>query len=210
MIHKNAENKFVGVSQSLQFNNRISVAGDFLGLLPPLSQGTTDNTRIGNRVTPRGLLVTMNVYLSPDQTTPPQTVLLPRIFILKNKTIAYQPNLSGLDPTRLLDYGNGEHAFSGTLENYRSPVNTDYYTVVKDIKTQLSMGSVEANGMYIKTYKFWVPCPKVLDYNDGQTYPTNFAPFMCAAFAVGDGSVPTDAYLGITVDWTSTLYYEDA
>lgn len=210
MIHRNMENKFNGTSYAVEFNGVITSSGDAYGLLPPISTGTSDNARIGNRITPRGLLVTCSVYCTSDQSTPPQTVLLPRIFVLKSKAISYQPNLTGWNYLKLLDHGQGEHAFDGTLMSYRSPVNTDAFTVVKDIKTQLCMGSVEQNPNYIKHFKFWVPCPKVLEYNDGDTFPQNFAPFLCLGFATGDGGVPTDGYLGVSMDWTTTLYYEDA
>lgn len=209
ILHRNAENKFIGYTTSLAHNNLITT-GDAHGLLMPLVNGTTDNTRIGNRIFPRGLLVTMTIYINPGATTPAHTVILPRILVLKSKAINYQPNLTGVNFQKLLDFGNGEHSFDGYLADYRCPINTDNFTVIKDIKTSLSLGTYEQNGQQCKTFKFWVPVPKVLEYNDGDQFPQNYAPFICFGYAIGDGTVPTDAYLGVTYDWTSTLYYEDA
>lgn len=209
LIARNAETKLVGITHSAQHNNRINTPGDAYPLLPPLSQGTGDNDRIGNRITPKGLLVTVNVYLNDAANTPPQTILLPRILCLRDKINNDSAGLA-VDFSHLLDHGQGEHAFNGNLYDYRSPINRDAFIVLKDIKTILCMGSAEMNNMYIRTFKFWIKCPKTLEYNDGQTYPTNFAPFICMGFAEGNGAVPTDGYLGVVMDHTSTLYYEDA
>lgn len=209
MIARNAETKFIGLNHSAQYNNRINTSADAFPLLPPLVQGTGDNQRIGNRITPKGLLVTVNIYLNDSAQTPAQTVILPRILCLKDKICNSTPDLN-VDFTHLLDWGQGEHAFGGTLADYRAPINRDAFTVLKDIHTALCMGTAEMNNMYIRTYKFWIKCPKVLEYNDNQSYPTNFAPFICQGFALGNGAVPTDGYLGVVMDHTSTLYYEDA
>lgn len=211
MIHKNMENKLAGTQYQVQFNNTINTAGDAYGLLPTIPLGTNDNARIGNRINPRGLLVTGQVFITPDAGLPPGTLLFPRILILKAKAQnGYQPGLS-VDFSRLLDWGQGEHSFTGTLADYRCPVNTDEFVVIKDIKTRLSLGSVEQNSMVCSVpFKVWVPCPKTLTYVDGQSYPQNFAPFICLGFAEGQGIVTPPESTFVTMDWTTTLYYEDA
>lgn len=205
------ENKLAGTQYQVQFNGQIDSAADAYGLLPSIMLGTGDNARIGNRITPRGLLVTLNVYMSTDAGSPPGTTLLPRIIVAAQKsTNGYQPAAS-VDFARLLDWGQGEHDFTGTLADYRSPINRDAFHVYKDIKTKISIGNGDENMNVIsKTYKFWIPCPKTLNYVDTQNYPQNFAPFICLGYARADGVAPNPGYLGVTMDWTTTLYYEDA
>lgn len=211
ILHKNLENKLAGTAYQVQFNAQIDSPGDAYGLLPSIANGSGDNTRVGNRITPRGLLVSLNVYMSTDAGSPPGTTLLPRILVMQQKSqTGFQPGLS-VDFARLLDRGQGEHAFTGELVNYREPINTDSFHVYKDIKTKIGVGNGDENLSVIsKTYKFWVPCPKTLLYADGQNYPQNFAPFICVGFARADGVVGNPGYLGITMDWSTTLYYEDA
>lgn len=211
MIHQNMENKLAGTAFNVQFNAQIDSVYDAYGLLPTIPLGTGDNARIGNRITPRGLLVQANVYITPDTTLPYGTVLMPRIICFSQKsTNGFQPGIS-VDFTRLLDHGQGEHAFLGDLASYKDPINTDSFKVYKDIKTRICLGNGDANPNVIsKTFKFWVPCPKTLLYDDGQTYPQNFAPFICVGFATGQGFITPPESTFLTMDWTTTLYYEDA
>jgi len=115
---------------------------------------------------------------------------------------------AGFDATHLLDHGTGEHQFDGYLIDYSSPINKDGFIVHKDIRTKLSTGTQEYNGMITRTFKIWVKCPKVLNYLDNETYPTNFAPFLAVGFANPDNILKLGAVLGVA--YTSTLYYEDA
>lgn len=207
LIHKNAENKFHGTAYNRQFPPVVSVTSCY-GLLPPISQGTTDNARIGNRINPRGLLVNLTVYPTDDATIPAGTVFLPRIMVVSQKsTSGYQPNATP-DVGNLLDYGLGEHTFSGNQWDYTAPINTDHFIVHKDIKTKISVGNGDENLGLCRTFKFWVPCPKTLTYDDGQQFPQNFAPHLIVGWANGREFPFIDTY--VSCSWTTTLYYEDA
>lgn len=209
MISGSAENKLAGLALTANFNQTISAPSDIYGLLPALPQGTNDNQRIGNRITPKGLRVAITLSIN-SEVIDQGVSILPRLFVMSCKSIKFQPNISGIDETRLLDYGTGEHTFTGNQWDYMSPVNKDYVVVHKDIKTKLCENTLETNGIFSRTFIFTVKCPKTLDYNDGQSYPNNFAPFMCLAYARGDGAVEPLTTLGLHAEWTSTLYYEDS
>lgn len=207
LINKNVENKLHGTAYNRQFPPVVTTTSCY-GLLPPISQGTTDNARIGNRINPRGLLVNLTVYPTDDATIPPGTVFLPRIMVVSQKaTSGYQPNATP-DVGNLLDYGGGEHTFSGNMWDYTAPINTDHFVVHKDIKTKITLGNGDENPHLCKTFKFWVPCPKTLTYDDGQQYPQNFAPNLIVGWANGREYPFTDTY--VSCSWTTTLYYEDA
>lgn len=213
MIHRNMENKLAGTQYGVQFNAQINSAGDAYGLLPSISNGTGDNARVGNRINPRGLLVTVQVYITDTSLIPPSTVFLPRILVLQQKSqTGYQPGLS-VDFSKLLDHGQGEGSFTGDLMSYRSPINTDCFHVYQDIKTKLCLGNGNGDenpNIISKVFKFWVPCPKTLLYGDAQQYPQNFAPFITMGYATGQNVVTPPESTFVTMDWTSTLYYEDA
>ena len=211
LIAGKAENKLCGIVHQAQYNAFIDSAADAYPLLPVVPAGTGDNQRIGNRITPKGLRVSVSVYFNSKGAQPVGTVLFPRILALSDRKFSnITQATSQTDFTHLLDEGLGEHNFQGTLASYRCPINSEAYRVHKDIRTQLSLNDVESTGMICKTFTFWIKCPKTLMYNDQQAYPNNFAPFICMGYATGDGTVPTEQYTGLTLDITSTLYYEDS
>lgn len=216
ILHRNAETKLVGRFNSTDYNQYINTAADARPLLPSLPQGVTDNTRVGNKIVPRGLLVSMTLSLNQDSLenpVPPSFTILPRVLVLTQKDtgdMAFIESGGGFDISHLMDYGTGEHAFSGGLDDYMAPVNKDAFSVHKDIKTKLTYGNVEANPSICRTYKFWIKCPKTLEYNDNQNYPRNFAPFFCAAYAKPDNTVDIAAITALKITYTSTLYFEDA
>lgn len=207
LIHKNMENKLAGFSLTRAFPPAVTSTSCY-GLLPTISTGTTDNARIGNRINPRGLLINLVVHPSDDATIPAGTTFMPRIMIVSQRsTSGYQPSVVP-DVGRLLDFGGGEHSFAGTLNDYTCPINTDSYTVHKDIKTMVCVGNGDANPNQARVFKFWIPCPKTLVYDDAQQYPQNFAPQLILGWANALDYPFIDIY--VTATWTSTLYYEDA
>lgn len=210
ILHKNAETKYAGVVYNASFNNRITAPGDVIQILPSITQGVDNNTRVGNKITPRGLKVVVTMTAVNVQASPGLTIL-PRLLILSAKSMKDWVNLpSQVDLTKLLDDGRGERAFSGDILDYQAPVNKEYFIVHKDIKTKICLGTVEQNLGRTVTYTFWIKCPKVLNYDDGMVDPNNFAPWLSCAYALGDFSVPSDGYLPMKLAMTSTLYYEDA
>jgi len=210
ILHKNAETKFVGLTYNATFNNRINTPGDMIQILPDLPQGGTNNTRIGNKVTPRGLKVVVTIT-SMDVNPSAGFTILPRLFILSAKSVKdWQFAPSVVDLTKLLDDGVAERPFMGDITDYQAPVNKEYFIVHKDVKTKICLGTDEQNLGRTKTYTFWIKCPKVLNFDDALVNPNNFAPWLSMGFACSDFSVPTDAYLPVRLALTSTLYYEDA
>lgn len=213
LIHASSETKFAGMLFNGLKNQGITVgATDTLQLLPQIANGVDDNQRIGNRINPRGLLINLAIEFRRDadpEEYPNGTTIYPRIMVLSQKSVSDWAPLSagGADVGKLLDHGQGEHGFDGTLQDYMSPINKDAFVVHKDIKTMLCSNSVETGAVVMVSYKIWVKTPKQLTYNDGQVYPKNFAPFMCIGFARSDNQLLAGSVLG--VHYTSTLYYED-
>lgn len=211
MIAGKEERKLIGVNDSQSYNQYISTPGDLVPLLPPLAVGVADTERVGNKVNAKYLKVSMTLSMNADSARPGD-VILPRIFVVSNKDQRDMAALisNGGPQSYLLDGGYGAHGFAGNQGDYRCPINTNQFTVHKDIKTELSLNSVESNGIYQKTFNFTVKCPKVLLYNDSQNYPRNFAPFFYASYAQANGVVGTTLETKLRVDWTTTLYYTDS
>jgi len=210
MISGSQETKFIGDGGTALYNQYISTPGDLVPLLPGLPNGDTENERIGAKVSPKGILVTMTLSLSKDNAHPGD-VILPRILVLRSKNDNDMASLisNGGAQSYLLDSGTGQHAFSGLQADYRCAVNTNQFTVLKDIKTKLAMNYQEADSLLTRTYKFWIKCPKTLLYNDSQNYPRNFAPFFYASYAQADNTVDGSTTTKLRVDWSSTLYFKD-
>jgi len=209
LLHKNVETKYMGLTYNAGFNNRISGTSDLIKIIPDISSGTGNNDRLGNKITPKGLkvVVSMTVNQVNGSTSIP---MLPRLMVLSAKNVKAWTDIASVDVTKFLDDGVAERAFGGDITDYQCPLNKEYVIAHKDIKTELSLGTAEQNGQRTRTYTFWIKCPKVLNYNDFDVTPTNFAPFLCMGFAVGDFSVPSEAFLGVRLALTSMLYYEDA
>jgi len=209
LIHKNVETKYMGLTYNASFNNRIDSTADLIKIIPDISSGTGNNDRLGNKITPKGLkvVVTMTVNQVNGAVSIP---MLPRLMVLSAKNVKAWTDIASVDVTKFLDDGVAERAFGGDITDYQCPLNKEYVIAHKDIKTELSLGTYEQNGQRTRTYTLWIKCPKVLNYNDFDVTPTNFSPFLCLGYAVGDFSVPSEAFLGVKLALTSMLYYEDA
>lgn len=209
LIHQNVETKYMGLTYNASFNNRITTTADLIKIIPDITSGTGNNDRIGNKITPKGLKLVVSMTVN-DVNGSIAVPMLPRLMVLSAKTVKAWTDIASVDTTKFLDDGIAERAFGGDITDYQCPLNKEYVICHKDIKTKLSLGTVEQNGQRTLTYTFWVKCPKVLNYNDFDATPTNFAPFLCMGYAVGDFSVPSEAFLGVKLALTSMLYFEDA
>lgn len=212
MISKRMENKLAGQVLTVPTTPFINTPGVFLPLLPSIAQGDTDNQREGNKVFPRRLRVAITVAYLRSPSTPIQSnSILYRILAVSDKKFNHIPiALNQTDASHLLDSGTGEHAYLARIEDYLAPVNSECYKVHKDIRGKISFGTDEVNMYNTYTHVFTINCPKVLSYNDNQTFPTNFAPMLAVGYSFADGTIPTDQFNPMNVTLQTTLYYEDA
>lgn len=227
-IHRTAETKIASTTQSINtYNSGITSSSDFLKLLPVITQGVAQNSRVGSEIKPiklvvRGYLV-YNSYANANA-----TMLGPRVFLMQQKQIRSYAN--GITNFDLLDLGGDGINFTGAALDFVSPHNKDAFYFYADKKTKMLKpygytGTISSSTMMTDIpsnlfYPFTVTIkpgsngfPSLLKYdnNSGSNqYPTNFAPYLAMGYCNLLNFSPDVVDAQVSMEFVSTLYYEDA
>jgi len=239
-LHASAEDKYAtlyntqaGYPLPQTYTSAILYGSDFHPLLPVVNQGVGGNLRLGNKIAPKALVVKFTLTMTGSQTTNSSDQLWGRLFVLKSKSEQYTPRItSTINPALLLDISGGNtQTYNGFPTDNNWMVNRREFTVVKDklIKFQRGFGTLpqaanivpyigdqiytSPNATHQLTVR--IPCPKTLVYaNNGDQYPTNFAPFFCFGYNAPQGPYNTtpethEMDYRIAINWISHFTYED-
>ena len=133
-IHQNIENKKDWATGQGTINNALvgTALPVTLPLLPLISQGITQGTRLGDEIHIRSSKFTLNIWALPynintNYNTMPQHV---RVMILKQKQLqAGSPSPNLADIASIFQLGLSSQGFINTLADMSRDVNTDIYTV---------------------------------------------------------------------------------
>lgn len=235
-IHKSAEDKYVTKFQATYPIAQTKTAGlnsinDFIDLMPYIPTGNAANERVGNRVTPKSLVVNITISMTGAPTTNSADNLLARLFVLTHKT--YKDSASfyaDADPTTLLMVdGNTLVPYKGLPGDEHWRVNRREWTVHCDkvLKCQRGFGLLpqaanptpwigdqiylSPNNVHRVTVK--IPLPKEFMFvNDTTVQPTNFFPVLAIGYnSPQESTVPTMGEMDyrIAVSHVSHLVYED-
>lgn len=209
-------------------------------LLPAISQGVNSNERIGDKIRPKRMRVDFTITCVGESDS--SLDVLVRLLVLEDKQIKGTLDLLPIPPspgpppiggqpgtpitTDLLQYGSQVQGYQGLLTDDMARVNTERYTVIKDIRRELikGMGQSPTNAnTYLGTQAFIsgqqtykvsvvVPTPAVLRYSQSlDTFPSNFAPFFVVGYVQPDGlAAPASLTQRIAVNFITHLDYEDA
>lgn len=228
---RNTENKLIGwvVEKNVSHNSAISGAD-----CEPLIQQITelDSTvapsatqRVGDRVTPKSLMVKGMVSLKPSTSSSCQPVFV-RVVIAAQKSIKVgsQVIAGAVDTNRLLrpgfstGLGSDQIPFSGNTAELQFPINKDLFRVYYDRIIRLGSGVASGSGPdapYPDYGKMWsyrfkqLPTSLTWDAGNGD-WNNNFAPFVAIGYAYSDGTVPDTVTTKIVSNTTSHLMFEDA
>jgi len=228
VVRKEAETKYVSLTQDLSFNSTISSASECYRLMPDIPQGTDDFQRIGDKVSGRYLYVKGHVQYNAafintprvDNYVPPSTI---RLLILSQKNVKANAQISTLADTSQLLKDNVAtgvaRAYVGAMTDNLAPINKDLFKVHLDRKIkmkaiyQTSDNTGTGGWVGLPTYYFSVriKMPKTLyfDATNGNS-PNNFAPFLCMGSVLEDGSSPFSIQTPYRLTFLSTAYYDDA
>lgn len=193
-----AENKIIeGVSGTVTFGQSITPTSCY-PLIPNISQGTTQGTRIGNRVRVRKAMLRMSITISNQAASVTPTYV--DIYIFKYKPIKTYPNNSM--PTgsmnTFLQAGSTGTSYTGAISDGLRPVNKDLY--ILKYRKRLCMWNPNNTASFVGATAQYNPnrsynlditkyLHKVLQYDDANSYCTNDDLW----FAVG--STQTDGML---------------
>lgn len=222
IIAKDVETKTsIFTSNVTAFNQQIATTGDCLRLMPQIGQGIAENQRIANKIKLQSLNIRGVLTFTLGQTSADNTRIGVRLMILRAKKFG-DWNAAATDfntnYTRLLE--GIPTGFQGTLQQYNTPYNPDYFSCVMDKRMYMSLSYSNVTTLTndtvntTKFVNFKVPYTKnktVIYDEDTSTEPVNFPYFMVLGYtklsgALADSNLTT--YL--TFQYTATAHYEDA
>lgn len=229
VISKNIETKTV-VHQSnvTAYNARLTTAGDCLRLIPPVANGVLGTSLIGNQIRMQSLKLRGTMTFALGQTTANKTRIGVRLTILRAKRFM-DWNAAAADFNtnfgRLLDVPpallSGQNL--GTLTSFNTPINTDYFSVVKDKRYYLSQ-SLQAVGTTVNstvyTTKFvnmsipysrrQVKYDQSFNASEAVNYPYFMLINWCLLDGSSDASPPAEGDSSLTFQYVTEMKYEDA
>lgn len=214
------------ILNGITFNQTIGI-GDVYGIMPSIAQGTGVSERVGRQIRTRYMYVNLMLTCNPDGLNSNNPILY-RIFILNWKGAKQESRLANVPIGNLLacndDHGAATNLpYNGYPDAHMMPVNTDSFTVLKDIRGRfypqdnLSQ-SVSADAhtiplpQIVKQIRVRIKLPKSLLFDYQSTlndYPTNFAPFISCGWCYANGIALPSGSTKLMVTARSYLYFED-
>lgn len=189
-------------------------------LCPTISLGTDSQSRVGNKIKPKGLYVKGHIYGDWNNivgnNSSFQTIYV-RILALADKqnnvdSLAY--GQFGTSSSILLNKGSTStnFLFNDQTSLYR-PVNTNRFTVYYDKVIKLSMYSANLGTALIdqsfglKMFKFKIPMKEDWKFDDSNSRPSNVSmPNLVIGYCPGDNRNIT---AGATTSFIKCTYYTD-
>jgi len=199
------------------------------GIIPAIASGTGEANKIGNKVTPKNLILkyilsalpTTDASFTGGNTNPFKGVpFRVRVIVYRHKYA-----LDDYSQTNILQNGNSSVSFGSGIDNFFRPYNKDEYTIVysKTIKMAAVKHVSGAGGatitsenvpnvtltLYSGTAR--IPLPSVLRYNDGADVATNAAYFMAVCYCNEDGTADSaGAYRRVRLNAETLMTFYDA
>jgi len=228
-VRKEAEDKFVSVNMSQQFNSSISSASECYPLCPQVPKGTDDFQRIGDKIRGKYLYIKGFAQFHYDPAAnlpviPPATL---RVMILSQKNIKVQSEVqSRADVAHLLKDNTATgtaRAYTGGIYDNLAPINKDLFKVHMDKKIRFNWQNLQGNSGGVPNVEWQtgnnltryftcrIKAPATMTFDDGNVdSPNNFAPFICVGAVNDDGTSPWTLSTPWLVTAQSVLYYEDS
>lgn len=223
VIAKDVETKTVVFNNTpTAFNQQISATGDCLRLMPAIANGTAENQKIGNVIKLQSLNIRGVLTFTLAQASAANTRIGVRMMVLRAKRYGDWNAAAvdfGTNYTKLLEGTN--LGFQGTVAQFNTPPNHDYFSVVMDKRFYMSQSLTSTAGNTAETWNstkfvnFKVPYCKnrkvIYDQDFSLDEPTNFPYFIVLGYSKLDGSaadLPGTSYL--TFQYSATAKYEDA
>lgn len=205
------------------FNQYINSTGDCLRLIPPIAQGTTGVTRIGDMVNLKSLHVRGVITLGDLAYELVQNCRIGvRVMIVRAKRYMdwnVATSQFGTDYTKLLE--GSTNGFGGYLYDFTTPINKDFFSVIYDRRFYLSRSLTNAptTTSYVLDKSYCAFSKKLnfhrrkLQYDsstNSSTDPINYPYFMLCSYVKLDGSAPAlGGTTGINFQYTTTAKFTD-
>ena len=218
MIGKEVENKLVGhVIETAVLHNSAIANADMVSVLPQITSGTTAQTRLGDRIKPKSLVLRGNISVDPGVTD--NKVLYVRVIIASQKDIKVGSQVgTSTDPQRLLRTGvpgaSDQIPFNGNRNELLYKVNDLKFRVYMDKVFALAPQGATTGDQPRSCVRFsyaFKKLPSSLSFDEGNgNWANNFAPFIATGYAFADGTAPDIVATRVSTDYHATLAFEDA
>lgn len=219
MIGKEAENKTRGFNVENQVIHNATISdADVVPILGSIPEGTSSNTRLGDRVKPKSLTVRGVIGLNPDY-NPNNKPMIVSVYILSckdKKTNALVTAGAGLADLLKPNIGGTEQVpWDGTTLRSTYPVNTEKFKVHMAKQFRICPGSLAGGTRefdFVKWKYSFKSLPASLTWDEGTGDDcNNFAPFLAIGWCYTDGTPGTsDLQARLVSNCFSQLSYEDA
>jgi len=202
------------------FNSQIQSGGDILPLAVPISQGTAQYQRLGNKIYVKRIQIKVVIsWQDTEQNVNNARVGIRLIVARPTTTNFYQSVVSG-DLSNLISLNNTSQIFDGTMASYLAPINKEAWVVKKDkrmtfLNPYLYNGGSPAvqlafpTGITTKTLTFDVIKNKTIVFNDGLNSPLNFPWVMMIGFAPLNFSAGAILNTPLSMHYQAICYYTD-
>ena len=238
-LHLNTENKFASntllptqIPAAIGIN---TTAGNIFPIMPSIFRGTEPDQRVGSKITPVSLII--KGYLTLDLNDLDHDYDRVCIRLIAGFAKRYPSSVDALAEiqdhpnnnwtNKLVKLGSSDQAFDGTLGALQAPVNRAVFTVKAQKFISMSRprfydaALVGSDGFResVHSTRFFtlkIKCPKTIKFDvDGNAaYPNNFAPVLCAGYALMNGSNPgypsEVSPKPVMISYTTRFVYEDA
>lgn len=235
MINKNAETKYVATNVDLSGTDlgplwpvkpTWTAFGDAKPAIPKLDEGTGDYQRVGGKIRPVSLAVSVKVVFNAYDLS--CNSLIGVIYYGTDKANrTFQGGNFPLQTTNILDKGDGTNKqWTGLLSDLNLPTDKHLFNIKRktfrlsktdgnlntDVGGHPTGGYSTSNGLSEYSTVLRFKTPKTLLYNaDTDDYPSNFGPFYYIGFCHADGSslTPQDQKL-VYASTRVHMYFKDS
>lgn len=227
---ENKEAYHTSNSSSLTFvNGGINSTADMLQIVPNVTQGTGDASRVGDQCRIQNFSIKgylkLNINQSFNSTTLPSVIARLFVVSLKTKPNYTEASSSATPLSGLLKKGGSTTGWTGVLSDIYANVNSELWTTHYDKVFYLNqpfllqpptLNAISLPVDIKNTIKFFhikLKCKdKLIKYDSNIStglLPTNYGPMLLLGYAFADGSsVDLASNLGLHFD--SYMSYEDA
>lgn len=205
----------------------LAAVGAWYPAIPKLGEGTGDYQRVGGKIHPTSVAVSLKVFFNPQNVD--ANSIYGVIYYGTSKMVKSWNNAAPIGNAAILDQGDGTNTtFSGDIFKLNHPVDRKGFNIKRivfrmaktpgiqnnDISGNTVVGGnySTANGMECRKFLLNIQHPKTLMYEDNTDgWPSNFAPFYAVGFCHADGSplVVADNTL-VKVSSHCHMYFKDA
>jgi len=232
LMHSTKEDKLASSNSGLIEHNSDISQGDLRRLIPGITQGVAEGQRVGNEIICKTLKVQglLNVNFNGRATRAKIGV---RVFMFSVKgyvdgQAAVQNSAQWING--FLRDGTDVRSFDGTVRSYFLPVNRDLITVHAERRVNMTFPfnyntglNPDSTSYPVQTqysYKYWkatLKCRnKKLKFSTNSpgggidVIPNNWGPLIAVGYCKLDGSAPDSFDTGVTSEFNTQLYFEDA